>query len=184
MYNIIKNIVSANVSLNLKDLPDAKRASKYSFYLRRKGTNLSCWYTNNLSVCKITSVKEIPSEVSSPFTSQHVLPLGRPDFISFLFYCYWDRTFYSSIYTQGQRTTSTIDWVKSFSWNSSNERFLIRINSTRFSSNRKSTRLLRFKMFQYPAPLTTFIVDFDSVVLTVYGHQEGSAKNRNAFNSN
>ncbi|MDI6642358.1 MAG: transposase, partial [Elusimicrobiota bacterium] len=35
--------------------------------------------------------------------------------------------------------------------------------------------LLRFQMFRYPNPLTTFIINFDSVVLTVYGHQEGSA---------
>jgi len=38
----------------------------------------------------------------------------------------------------------------------------------------KLHNFLRSKMFQCPNPLTTFIINFDSVVLPVYGHQEGA----------
>lgn len=53
--------------------------------------------------------------------------------------------------------------------------FLLRLTPQDLAQIEKVHDMLRFQMFQYPNPLTTFIVNFDSVVLTVYGHQEGSA---------
>lgn len=39
--------------------------------------------------------------------------------------------------------------------------------------------LIRYQMFQYPQIITTAIIDFDSAVLTVYGHQERAERGYN-----
>jgi len=53
--------------------------------------------------------------------------------------------------------------------------FLLRLTPEDLTQIEKLHDLLRSQMFQYPNSLTTFIINFDSVVLTVYGRQEGSA---------
>lgn len=52
--------------------------------------------------------------------------------------------------------------------------FILGLTPQDLTQIQKLHNLLRSRMCQYPNPITTFIVNFDSVVLTVYGHQEGA----------
>lgn len=52
--------------------------------------------------------------------------------------------------------------------------FILGLSPEDVTQIQKLHHLLRSRMFQYPNPISTFIVNFDSVVLTVYGHQEGA----------
>ena len=140
MYNNITKLFSANVSLLVKDQPDAKRTSKYSFYLRRRRFNLSCRIPNNLSICKITSIKKIFPEVSSPFASQYIFSLGGSSLVSFLLYYCGHRAIGSYNFPEKQWFNSSINRVTQTSFNQSNERFPAGHDPGRFSTDRKSTR--------------------------------------------
>ena len=116
MYNINRNSVLTIITLLVKELSNVKRTTKYSFFLRRTGFDLPCRNSNNSSICKISSVKEIFSKNYSFISSQHKLSLGRPSFISFLLYNCWHRTSGSFDYIKEQWTTSTSNWITQTSW--------------------------------------------------------------------
>ena len=52
MYNLNENNVLTQPSLIVKLLSYGKRTAKNSFYLRRRGLDISYWISNNSSICK------------------------------------------------------------------------------------------------------------------------------------
>ena len=52
MYNKLKNNASTQASLIVKVPLYGKRDTKNSFYLRRRGLDISYWISNNSSICK------------------------------------------------------------------------------------------------------------------------------------
>lgn len=52
--------------------------------------------------------------------------------------------------------------------------FILGLTVQDLAQIQKLHNFIRSQIFQYPNPITTFIINFDSVVLTVYGHQEGA----------
>jgi len=57
--------------------------------------------------------------------------------------------------------------------------FLLGLTPQDLVQIQKAHDLIRYQMFQYPQTLTTAIIDFDSAVLTVYGHQERAERGYN-----
>lgn len=141
MYNNTEKLLLIQTSLIVKLLSYGKRNTKNQIYLRRKRTDISCRLPNNLSVCKIPPTEIFFSTLSQSFPSQYLLPLVRPSFISFLLYHCRNRTSESSDFHKVQWTAPAINWFTQTSGYPSNERFPAGLDTTRFISNTKNTRL-------------------------------------------
>lgn len=150
----------------------SKGLQKIKFTFGEKGLTYFAGIPIIYQFCKSLQPKRFFQQYLHLSHRNTYLPLVRPSFIPFLFHHCRYRMPGSFDFSKVQWTASTIDRLTQTSWHQSNERLSFGFNSTRLTQIQRIHNLIRQKMFQYPSILTTAILDFNSSVLTVYGHQE------------
>jgi len=134
------NLLSANVTLTVKDLQNGERVTKHTVCRRRKGINISGRFPNNFSICKITTIKEIFSKLHSIKPSQYILSLGRPTYIAFLLHDCGHRTTQSSDINEVQRTNTGVNRDEGISRYQSDEGFSVKDERRGFRTNREGAQ--------------------------------------------
>ena len=97
---------------------DVKKISGYRYpeIAQKEGLTSLAGIPIIYQFCKSLQLKRFFQNVSSSFSPQHLLPLGRFDFSTLLFHCCWNRTFYTSVHTERQRTTSSVTLYQNQGW--------------------------------------------------------------------